>query len=172
MDGRPQTKGIIVIRFGSAFRRHACIDLATPETQTPENAPRLQAAKLLYQFAPHLAERRSVHQQHARLIEPDVPVRRLEPEAFMKAVLLDQAVFIHRSAPARSEEHTSELQSLMRISYAVFCLKTKTLQSVNMTHGSKHTRKHDRDKLTPHYTTRKLNSNTQSHTAPNTPNTL
>src|SRR3546814_10448466 len=26
---------------------------------------------------------------------------------------------------ARSEEHTSELQSLMRISYAVFCLKTK-----------------------------------------------
>src|SRR3546814_7985129 len=28
---------------------------------------------------------------------------------------------------ARSEEHTSELQSLMRISYAVFCLKTKTL---------------------------------------------
>src|SRR3546814_6872252 len=27
---------------------------------------------------------------------------------------------------ARSEEHTTELQSLMRISYAVFCLKTKT----------------------------------------------
>src|SRR3546814_3757227 len=27
----------------------------------------------------------------------------------------------------RSEEHTSELQSLMRISYAVFCLKTKNL---------------------------------------------
>src|SRR3546814_6212114 len=32
--------------------------------------------------------------------------------------------------PDRSEEHTSELQSLMRISYAVFCLKKKThLQS-------------------------------------------
>src|SRR3546814_10902480 len=29
------------------------------------------------------------------------------------------------SAVARSEEHTSELQSLMRISYAVFCLKKK-----------------------------------------------
>src|SRR3546814_3433341 len=29
------------------------------------------------------------------------------------------------SADARSEEHTSELQSLMRISYAVFCLKKK-----------------------------------------------
>src|SRR3546814_4154712 len=33
---------------------------------------------------------------------------------------------IPRSQPARSEEHTSELQSLMRISYAVFCLKKKT----------------------------------------------
>src|SRR3546814_7828874 len=30
--------------------------------------------------------------------------------------------------PARSEEHTSELQSLMRISYAVFCLKKKKTQ--------------------------------------------
>src|SRR3546814_10193605 len=33
----------------------------------------------------------------------------------------------YSSPPGRSEEHTSELQSLMRISYAVFCLKkTKT----------------------------------------------
>src|SRR3546814_10915646 len=31
----------------------------------------------------------------------------------------------HHWAGARSEEHTSELQSLMRISYAVFCLKNK-----------------------------------------------
>src|SRR3546814_7098438 len=31
----------------------------------------------------------------------------------------------------RSEEHTSELQSLMRISYAVFCLKKKTLNTIN-----------------------------------------
>src|SRR3546814_3857496 len=32
-----------------------------------------------------------------------------------------------RALQARSEEHTSELQSLMRISYAVFCLKKTTL---------------------------------------------
>src|SRR3546814_1634680 len=32
---------------------------------------------------------------------------------------------LYRRADARSEEHTSELQSLMRISYAVFCLKKK-----------------------------------------------
>src|SRR3546814_4266310 len=32
--------------------------------------------------------------------------------------------------PVRSEEHTSELQSLMRISYAVFCLKKKKPTSI------------------------------------------
>src|SRR3546814_2609289 len=39
----------------------------------------------------------------------------------------------------RSEEHTSELQSLMRISYAVFCLKKKNLQDRhNTTHKNSH----------------------------------
>src|SRR3546814_6012787 len=37
------------------------------------------------------------------------------------------------SSPIRSEEHTSELQSLMRISYAVFCLKKKTKSMNNAT---------------------------------------
>src|SRR3546814_16726870 len=35
------------------------------------------------------------------------------------------AATVTRGVPTRSEEHTSELQSLMRISYAVFCLKKK-----------------------------------------------
>src|SRR3546814_950222 len=35
----------------------------------------------------------------------------------------------------RSEEHTSELQSLMRISYAVFCLKKKKIHN-NTTHNT------------------------------------
>src|SRR3546814_2103544 len=39
--------------------------------------------------------------------------------------------------PPRSEEHTSELQSLMRISYAVFCLKKK-----NKTRGPINTTEH------------------------------
>src|SRR3546814_2610994 len=38
----------------------------------------------------------------------------------------------HERPRRRSEEHTSELQSLMRISYAVFCLK-KTTQPINLT---------------------------------------
>src|SRR3546814_4674277 len=41
----------------------------------------------------------------------------------------------HLSAPGfRSEEHTSELQSLMRISYAVFCLKKKKKNITKTTH--------------------------------------
>src|SRR3546814_10293814 len=36
------------------------------------------------------------------------------------------------SISARSEEHTSELQSLMRISYAVFCLKKKTQTAIEL----------------------------------------
>src|SRR3546814_5466655 len=35
--------------------------------------------------------------------------------------------------PDRSEEHTSELQSLMRISYAVFCLKKKKIYNRTLT---------------------------------------
>src|SRR3546814_6245113 len=42
------------------------------------------------------------------------------PDAARVRDLLDQKI------GSRSEEHTSELQSLMRISYAVFCLKKKT----------------------------------------------
>src|SRR3546814_7136255 len=54
----------------------------------------------------------------------------------VKFLLHDRSVLLVLSIPAmpfahhhlRSEEHTSELQSLMRISYAVFCLKKKNTQ--------------------------------------------
>src|SRR3546814_9327321 len=39
-----------------------------------------------------------------------------------------EIIAIVRDGARRSEEHTSELQSLMRISYAVFCLKKKRMQ--------------------------------------------
>src|SRR3546814_5885111 len=66
-------------------------------------------------------------------------------ESLRRAVALvpqDPALF-HRSLAEniRSEEHTSELQSLMRISYAVFCLKKKkihkshTFQTYTRTHA-------------------------------------
>src|SRR3546814_1404931 len=43
------------------------------------------------------------------------------------------AVPLRQHQAARSEEHTSELQSLMRISYAVFCLKKKKKQYTSIT---------------------------------------
>src|SRR3546814_8381565 len=50
----------------------------------------------------------------------------------IKTDVMEQVKII--TPAARSEEHTSELQSLMRISYAVFCLKkkTKTVQDKNI----------------------------------------
>src|SRR3546814_10556042 len=43
----------------------------------------------------------------------------------------DDVIGLHRRTDRhRSEEHTSELQSLMRISYAVFCLKKKKIKSL------------------------------------------
>src|SRR3546814_9582570 len=64
------------------------------------------------------------------------PDRRRLPLAIAGRVVDDQD---------RSEEHTSELQSLMRISYAVFCLKKKTnnkrhYRSRNQTKPSEHSR--------------------------------
>src|SRR3546814_10734816 len=43
-----------------------------------------------------------------------------------------------RAGERRSEEHTSELQSLMRISYAVFCLKKKKNQCTTLKHKARH----------------------------------
>src|SRR3546814_8849006 len=51
-----------------------------------------------------------------------------------------RSILIHadrKAAASRSEEHTSELQSLMRISYAVFCLKKKNQLKTQQTHLNK-----------------------------------
>src|SRR3546814_8386751 len=48
----------------------------------------------------------------------------------------------------RSEEHTSELQSLMRISYAVFCLKKKTQTDNTNATNNKHSRAERRTEQT------------------------
>src|SRR3546814_4131282 len=53
------------------------------------------------------------------------PGRSLKVNDLPSAAASQEVARTGRSGP-RSEEHTSELQSLMRISYAVFCLKKKT----------------------------------------------
>src|SRR3546814_3726744 len=55
----------------------------------------------------------------------------------------------HRRRSARSEEHTSELQSLLRISYAVFCLKTKN--QLTRQNKDNHTRESSKHKRRPQY---------------------
>src|SRR3546814_10490344 len=71
-------------------------------------------------------------------LQENVPMRFFSPLAVIAAVglsvsapayahpkLVSSTPAANASVSARSEEHTSELQSLMRISYAVFCLKKK-----------------------------------------------
>src|SRR3546814_3427753 len=63
-------------------------------------------------------------------------VRARRPEEFTVATVLERFAAIgdpHRGIDetARSEEHTSELQSLMRISYAVFCLKKQNMTTTH-----------------------------------------
>src|SRR3546814_7920125 len=73
----------------------------------------------LYQANPQLTQLLVEHVGEEVLDEPETRLRELEPFA-------EQAAFRQRFAEQRrSEDHTSELQSLMRISYAVFCLKKK-----------------------------------------------
>src|SRR3546814_1822461 len=58
---------------------------------------------------------------------------RLDPRRrLVEARQVQPARGLHPHQPVRSEEHTSELQSLMRISYAVFCLKKKNETNHNI----------------------------------------
>src|SRR3546814_4941749 len=64
---------------------------------------------------------------HARgLLQQDRRGRRLGDES--EGAIRIRGDHARNRKARRSEEHTSELQSLMRISYAVFCLKKKTSQ--------------------------------------------
>src|SRR3546814_3694621 len=59
------------------------------------------------------------------LVNTDVRGRSFAPKGKAPVVMAVGGTRQKLSMLARSEEHTSELQSLMRISYAVFCLKKK-----------------------------------------------
>src|SRR3546814_10308808 len=54
----------------------------------------------------------------------------VSPPAVKSSMAASMVDFSAVSGRMRSEEHTSELQSLMRISYAVFCLKKKTQKNM------------------------------------------
>src|SRR3546814_7491524 len=78
-----------------------------------------------------------------RLPTSDVSVVDLTVELEKPATYAEICAEMKRQAEGpmkRSEEHTSELQSLMRISYAVFCLKKKKIKKHPNTHA--HTQTH------------------------------
>src|SRR3546814_10539256 len=62
--------------------------------------------------------------EFAVVLEPEEPLAGARRALYIGMNALAAALSVH-APPERSEEHTSELQSLMRISYAVFCLKKK-----------------------------------------------
>src|SRR3546814_4042969 len=113
-------------------RRSSDLEVAPPRRTRPDH---VVAAVLL-------AERGNVkRRRQARIL--DLPVE----ERLARAVReqLEQRPNLHprprcrqrqhpelRRLRIRSEEHTSELQSLMRISYAVFCLKKQTSQHTHL----------------------------------------
>src|SRR3546814_10605171 len=77
------------------------------------------------------------------VVEAEDPVRlaghRVRADMFVPGQVadLDRVAEGMAEYRLRSEEHTSELQSLMRISYAVFCLKKKKIQN-NIYNKNKH----------------------------------
>src|SRR3546814_4002884 len=85
--------------------RHAAVSLATPDGAVAQGAQLFQCTAELRQI------------QFERLL-----LQRLQ---MLQMRLPGCGRGIQASQGTRSEEHTSELQSLMRISYAVFCLKKK-----------------------------------------------
>src|SRR3546814_9932748 len=96
-------------------------------------APRTRCERIIITPIPGVASafpfRKGQHLKAAARRKPALALRQQAIEQAVVPVLgqIDDA----GARIDRSEEHTSELQSLMRISYAVFCLKKKKQQKLN-----------------------------------------
>src|SRR3546814_9366961 len=106
--------------LGVAERQGAAVDLRDVKWALGELIPEQRAAILL------AAEGLSIEEAAASLA---IPAGTFKSRLWRGRLRLKR-LMEHRDTPlldrrVRSEEHTSELQSLMRISYAVFCLKKK-----------------------------------------------
>src|SRR3546814_10557730 len=86
-----------------------------------EELIRKEADQLLPVFPCQVGPPKRASPDEVRVVLPHDPSH---PEVVRR----DRAVGVLAHDDERSEEHTSELQSLMRISYAVFCLKKKKKQ--------------------------------------------
>src|SRR3546814_6796485 len=110
--------GAVAIEIG-AGRRGIGVALCQPQKRViglgkrPGHGLRPSASRMLHRISQHGLSRCRVAGRPYRYIRCDSGSCSRQPSAK------------HASPTLRSEEHTSELQSLMRISYAVFCLKKK-----------------------------------------------
>src|SRR3546814_1338305 len=111
------------IQTGIAGSHGICQDPLHPlEVRDPlTHFPEMRGRDLAHVGAAAFADNRE-SEQRAHLLQGESQLPRAAHEAEASHVLPRITAI---AAPARSEEHTSELQSLMRISYAVFCLNKK-----------------------------------------------
>src|SRR3546814_2810852 len=98
--------------------------------------PRSTRTDTLFPYTTLFRSRRGRRTDERRQIGISLAERRIiapQPLAtFSLRTWVGEGADVKRERPAiRSEEHTSELQSLMRISYAVFCLKKKKKRQTN-----------------------------------------
>src|SRR3546814_5972836 len=112
--GKVRTAFGVGFANGSRARSRACADYRRPR----DHAPRFALSPRCRPALPYLGPSRS---RGARELFCRIAANRSRPPRLLPSG--------HRRHPGRSEEHTSELQSLMSISYDVFCLKKKTLKT-------------------------------------------
>src|SRR3546814_9178823 len=118
---------------------------AVPQSRLHRHQP-ADGARLGGEVLQPARHRRAAHQGRQICLSLDAAVMPEVP-AQRGAAATARAGLQPGNLPARSEEHTSELQSLMRISYAVFCLKkkTKNKRTNTMTEYTRKRRKHSKD---------------------------
>src|SRR3546814_3483130 len=75
-------------------------------------------------------DKRAVAHEALALINEQLWLGHFELWSNSGTILFRHGMLVGSNASLRSEEHTSELQSLMRISYAVFCLKKKKITPI------------------------------------------
>src|SRR3546814_5421569 len=98
--------------------------------------PRSTRTDTLVPYTTLFRSRDPVQQPRQQVVVPR-DLLRLPGEVRLTVVVIQDRLVI--AADRRSDEHTSELQSLMRIPYAVFCLKKKQNTSFYTTYHNNHT---------------------------------
>src|SRR3546814_5769500 len=101
-----------------------------PELSGVEKEHQLQLPFCAQGFIDNLGHYRRTIAVECRAIQ-EIDVASVRRRACIRAAVKRDIFISLALAIFRSEEHTSELQSLMRISYAVFCLKKKTCTIIN-----------------------------------------